>query len=347
MPGAPDDDYDRSGDDGDYRVVLGEESLDWNRLTEDELWEVLDTLGDLLEPLADGRQVVFMERAYDIECLPSVTLADALYTPGSGLPRDARARLQQLLQKCRVIDPRDEDLPQPVRVHDSPWREPSWGMAHALARAAAGRAMSCLVVPTAVGTDGTTESTAPTSSPWSSGWLTFERATETGQELTALHILSAPRDATGFWRGVCTREAVPEAQFFALTGLAFPQLLFSDTLRFQHFKGSYADVLPWLVKLLGLLNDHFAGALAICAGDQKKVQARLKALGAEISPESPNTKKNAQAWQQRMVAYGDEDYRCEWHGKRLWDRDRVHFSLPIPAYDDRILIGIFTGHLST
>jgi hypothetical protein len=47
------------------------------------------------------------------------------------------------------------------------------------------------------------------------------------------------------------------------------------------------------------------------------------------------------------VEYGGGIYRCEWHGKRLWDRDRVHFSLPIAARDDRVLIGIFVGHLDT
>lgn len=27
--------------------------------------------------------------------------------------------------------------------------------------------------------------------------------------------------------------------------------------------------------------------------------------------------------------------------------DRVHFSLPLPEHDDRVLIGIFVGHLAT
>ncbi|MFI7869302.1 hypothetical protein [Streptomyces salinarius] len=57
--------------------------------------------------------------------------------------------------------------------------------------------------------------------------------------------------------------------------------------------------------------------------------------------------KNAKAWEQRNVSHEGTTYRCEWHGKRRWDRDRVHFSLPIPEHDDRVLVGIFVGHLAT
>ncbi|MFJ1545234.1 hypothetical protein [Streptomyces sp. NPDC088246] len=74
---------------------------------------------------------------------------------------------------------------------------------------------------------------------------------------------------------------------------------------------------------------------------------RFKALDLEISSESPNTKKNAKVWEQRNVGHEEATCRCEWHGERLWDRDRVHFSLPIPEHDDRILGGIFVGDLAT
>ncbi|MEV2210765.1 hypothetical protein AB0H86_04540 [Streptomyces sp. NPDC050997] len=319
----------------DYRVVVGEECFDWRELTRSGLRDALDTLGDLLQPFADGRRAAFMEPAYDRECLPSVPLIDALYSCDGELPHDERVRLLQLLNKCRSVEPEETDLPQPVRVADGPWREPSWGMAHALARAAEGRAMSCLLAPYATEPD------------WPSGWLTVTRTTDAGHDEVKAHILRSPEDAQGFWRGVLTHEHVPAERFFTLTEDAFPRLLFAGSLRLHHFKGSYAEVLPWLVKLLGALNDHFTRILADCGGDQRQVIRRFDALGLDISPENANTKKNAKAWEQRNVDHGGATYRCEWHGKRLWDRDRVHFSLPISAYDDRILVGIFVGHLST
>lgn len=332
MPGEPDD---------DYRMVLGEEILDWRELTQTSLRQALSAVADLLEPLADGRKVALMTTAYEVECLPSIALADALYSPDGGLPVDERRRLQPLLDKCRTVQPLDADIPRPVRREGGQWTEPSWGMAHALARAAEGRAMSC-VIGSAVWPKETTEHPG-----WPAGWLMVELSGEGHPRPVALHLLRAADDEPVFWREVLTGEACEEETFFLLSGDAFPQLLFAESLRFQHFDGAYAEVLPWLVKLLGLLSDHFAATLLSCSGDQKKVQARFKALGVDISPESPNTKKNAKAWQQRLVVHDDEQYRCEWHGKRLWDRDRVHFSLPIKNRDGRVLIGIFTDHLDT
>lgn len=106
-------------------------------------------------------------------------------------------------------------------------------------------------------------------------------------------------------------------------------------------------MLPWLVELLGHVNDHFAAELSNCNGVTSQVQARFSAWGVDISPESPSTRQHASAWAQRTVRYGGADRRCDWHGKRLWDRDRVHFSRPIADLGNRILIGIFTSHLDT
>ncbi|MEU9884962.1 hypothetical protein [Sphaerisporangium sp. NPDC051011] len=318
MPGEPDD---------DYRVVLDEGSLDWRHLSKAELRDVLVVFGDLLEPLADGRLAAFMDPAYSTECLPDLTLGDLIYTPHPAVPRDERVRLAKLLDKCRALEPQEEDLPQFVRVNKDGWKEASWGMTHTLVRAATGRAMSCLVVPV---------------TPGPSGWTTVNRETDQ----VDIHILSDPTEATGFWREIYTRELTPEDQFFTLSGLAFPELLFAPSLSFRRFKSAYTEVLPWLVRLLGALNDHFADDLTDHAGDHNQVMARFSALGLDISPESPLTRRNTKAWAERLVTYRDTEYRCEWHGKRLWDRDRVHFSLPIPEQDGRILIGIFVDHLS-
>ncbi|MDX3454033.1 hypothetical protein PV396_19135 [Streptomyces sp. ME02-8801-2C] len=328
---------DSHGED-DYRVVIGEECFDWRALTDTERRDALDALAEVLEPLADGRRTAFLEPAYDTECLPSVTLTDALYTKDGGLPPDERRLLGSLLDKCRMVEPEESDLPQPVRVVEGPWQEPSWGVTHALSRAAAGRATTCLLTWHAPGRE-----------DWPSGWITVEREPVDSHDGVQVHLLRAPEDTPGFWRGVYTHEThepVSADRFFTLTEDAFPGLLFAESLSLSRFKGSYAEVLPWLVQLLGALSDHFAHTLAACSGDQNQVMARFSAMDLDISPESANTKKNAKAWAERNVTYRGSTYRCEWHGKRLWDRDRVHFSLPIPAYDDRVLVGVFRDHLS-
>ncbi|MEX3105120.1 MULTISPECIES: hypothetical protein [unclassified Streptomyces] len=316
----------------DYRVVIGEECFDWRELTDTDRRDALDALSDVLQPLVDGRRVALMDAAYDAKCLPSNTLADALYSPNCELPPDERRLLQRLLDKCRSVDVTDTDLPSPVRITDAPWIEPSWGTAHALSRATTGRAMSCLLPP---------------SHGWPSGWHTVERNTDGARDEVRLHVLTVPEDTLTFWRGVYDHERVPADHFFTLTADAFPRLLFADSLRLNHFKGTYSEVLPWLLKLLAALNDHFGRTLTECGGDQNQVKDRFAALGLDISPESSNTKKNAKAWEQRNVMYQKATYRCEWHGKRLWDRDRVHFSLPLAGHNGRVLVGIFTNHLDT
>lgn len=318
----------RASVDNDYRVVVDEESLNWCGRTDTDLSLIVDRFADLLEPLADGRQVAVMTPAYSMECWESVTLVDISYATDHRVSRDTRVRLARLLDKCRAIDPQeDDDIPQTIRLFGT-WREPSWGMAHALARTVAGRAMSCLIVPI-------------TSFP--SGWTTIERESDRAE--LDIHLLGDPAQLPGFWRGIFDRESVPESAFFSLAELAFPRLMFNQTLSFRRFKGRYEEVLPWLIRLLSALNDHFADAIARHRGDQNRVIAELATYGAEISPESPQTHNDPKAWAQRLTTYEGVEYRCEWHGKRLWDWDRVHFSLPITKYQSRVLIGIFADHL--
>jgi hypothetical protein len=317
----------RGNVDDDYRVVLDEESLNWCGQTDTELRAAVDSFADLLEPLSDGRQVAVMTPAYSVECWEAVTLVEVSFTTDRRVSRDARLRLAKLIDKCRTIDPQDEDIPQQIRMHGS-WRESSWGIAHALTRVAIGRTMCCLTSPIAL-------------TP--SGWTTVEWGADSVE--LDIHFLSDPARLPEFLRGIFSREAVPEGSFFALAELAFPRLIFGHGLTFRRFRGSYAEVLPWLVSLLIALDDNFADSLARYRGNQNQVMTAFSTYGLDISPESPQTHNNPKAWAERLVTYDDADYRCEWHGKRLWNYDRVHFSLPIAKYDGRVLIGIFTDHL--
>ncbi|MEV7179364.1 hypothetical protein [Kitasatospora sp. NPDC093679] len=317
------------GADSDYRFVVDEDSLDWRGRTDVEVHDLVDTLAELLEPLADGRQVVLMTHAYIMECWEGVAVADIAYTADRRVSRDSRVRLAKLLDKCRAIEPQDGDIPQQVRFHDV-CKEPSWGVSHALAQAAAGRAMAVLGVPIVDGP---------------SGWTAFERVAD--QLQVELHLLTDPSQVQEFWRGVFSREPVSPEEFFVLAKRAFTRLLFAEDLNFARFRGNYAEVLPWVVQLLSALDDRFGAALAEHRGDHNRVMAEFSALGIDISPESPQTHKNESAWNRRLVPYGDTRYRCDWHGKRLWNLDRVHFSRPLSEYQGRVLIGIFTDHLPT
>jgi hypothetical protein len=319
------------GDRDRYRVVIDENGLAWGGRTDPDLNLIVDKFADLLEPLADGRQVAVMTPAYSLECWESVTLVDIAYTADRRVSRDARVRLARLFDKCRAIDPQaEDDIPAPIMLHGARHEEPSWGMTHALACAAGGRAMSCLIGPVAV---------CPP------GWTIAEREADDLQ--LEIHLLSEASQLPEFWRGIYDRESIPEDAFFTLADSAFPRLIFAEDLAFGRFSGSYQEVRPWLVRLLSALDDHFAEALVRHRGNTKNVIAEFAAYDVDISPDSPNTHANAKAAAQRLVLYDGIEYRCEWHGKRLWNHDRVHFSLPISKYGDRVLIGIFADHLLT
>jgi hypothetical protein len=312
-------------DDHDYRVVIDEAGLDWRGQPDTNLREIVDDFSDLLEDLADGRHVAIMTSAYGVECWESVTLVGMHYTDSRRISRDARVRLATLLDRCRTIELQDDEIPQPIQLHGT-WLEPSWGMAHALARAANGRAMSCLIGPAA----------------FPPGWTVIERRTDSALEI---HLLNKSMQLPEFWRGIYHREKVSESAFFELAEAAFPNLIFHQSLTLHRFRGNYQEILPWLTRLLAAVNDHFAEVVSRHHGDHDRIIAEFSTYGVSISPESPQTHNNPKAWAQRIVTYKDIEYRCEWHGKRLWDRDRVHFSLPIKKYSDRILVGVFTDHL--
>jgi hypothetical protein len=311
----------------DYRVVIDEDSLDWRELTQHDVISVVDVLADLLQPMADGQSVALMDLAYDIESLPGVPFSNIPYRSATGISRDARVRLAKLMDKCRTLQPDADDIPRPVNVDGGPQRELSWGVTHAVGRAAAGRRMSCLAA-TPDGTD--------------SRWLTV---TDSAGVRVEVHRMSGTDGLRSFWRTVIGAEARADDHFFESVHLCFPNLIFEPSLRFHPFHGSFGEVLPWLVQLLGAVNDDFAATLAQCQGDQNQVIARFSAAGLTISPESPNTRKDTRAWAARHVEFAGRSVRCEWHGKRLPTIDRVHFSLPLPEHDGRILVGIFVDHL--
>ncbi|GAB3737383.1 hypothetical protein GCM10027598_64660 [Amycolatopsis oliviviridis] len=317
----------RGAADDRYRVVVDEGSLDWRGRADLDPADAVDDLADLLDPLTTGKQVALMDHAYEVECWESVRLFELFTTRDPRVPRDSRVRLATLLDKCHSVSPEDDDLPQEVEVGGTT-AERSFGFCHVLALASAGRAMSCLVASPEVEI---------------AGWTTVKRQTPPAE--LDIHLLTAPGQLPDFWRGVLRRERITETQFFALAGRAFPELLFADSLSFGRFKGAREEVIPWLIDLLSGINDSFASSLIRHQGDRKKVIKEFSTYGITISPDSTLTHKNPQAWAQRLVEFEGVRYRCEWHGKRVWNCDRVHFSLPIEKYSGRILVGIFAEHL--
>lgn len=318
MPGA--------GGGEPYRFVVDESSFDFRGLTEEQLTDALDDFSDALAELGASRPVAVSPWWAETECADGQQLYQVLYEgapPKAG--RDARLRMQSLMDRCPIWDTDLPGLPDEVEL-DGTTREMAWSLGYALVRTGEGSTVGCLVFP---------RSEAP------SGWRKVSAATVEA----SVYFFGDPSALSDFWRELFRRENVAEHDFFARAREAFPELVFADSLTFNKFDGSYLVMRDWVVAVLGVVHDHFADAYTANPGNTRAVQAALGNHGLNLSPESPNTKSKPKIMKQRDVEYQNETYRCEWHGKEKPDRNRIHFSLPDQRLGGRILIGIFTDHL--
>ena len=140
---------------------------------------------------------------------------------------------------------------------------------------------------------------------------------------------------------------------------AFPSLFFRENIAAQisKFSESYLPSMrPKIVQALSDLNDYLPAVLAETK-HAPDVENRFNALSQfSISPESPNTRRNASAIKERDVTVEKRGpggaverftVRCEWHLKIHATRDRIHFHFGVPAIaGNKIIIGIFCDHLT-
>ncbi|GAA3615492.1 hypothetical protein ACG5V6_17095 [Streptomyces chitinivorans] len=320
MPGAADGER--------YRFVVDEVGFDFRGLADDELTGHLDAFNDMLDEVLRRYPVGASPWWSETECADGHEMWRFLYEregPYAVSP-DVRRRLALLMDRCSTWDSGAARLPDRVEVAGSEL-EAAWSVGYAMHRAWAGHATACLVLPAAD----------------RSGWLAVT-CEEGGADV---FFLSGAPGITHFWRGTFRREDVPESVFFDRAREAFPELEFAPGLTFRKFDGTYREMREWVVDVLGVLNDHFAGALAAHSGQPQAVQAELGRFGLDLSPESPNTRGKPRIMRQRKVEHEGQTYDCEWHAKKERHRNRVHFTLPEQRLGGRILVGIFTDHLDT
>ncbi|MFB6504655.1 hypothetical protein ACFYXP_07040 [Streptomyces sp. NPDC002466] len=325
MPGA--------GDGEPYRIVVDESSFDFRGLTEERLTDLLDDFSDTLEELFEEQAVAVSPFWLDVECVDDRAVYDVLYegeAPRAG--RDARLRMVRLMDRCPTWDTDLSGLPDRVEVVGTE-RDFAWSLCYAWWQTRQRRHVACLVFPAEA----------------RSGWLPVSAIDGVVGEPMAekvFHFVD-PSALSEFWRSLFERENTTEQDFFDRARQSFPGLVFADSLSFRKFDGTYTEMRDWVVKILGVVHDHFADAMTLHSGQPHQVQAELGRFGLALSPESPNTRSKPGIMKQRDVDHEGETYRCEWHGKKERHRNRVHFSLPEARLGGRILIGIFVDHLDT
>lgn len=312
-----------------HRIVVDESGFDFRGLSRDELADHLDDFNDALDELLSAHQVAVSPWWGEQLCTDDLELCQFLYDVRSshGVSPDIRRRLGLLLDRCRTWDVGPEDdFPDEVHIAGSA-SATAWSVGYALSRTLAGFCIACLVFPAVV----------------HRGWVEVSGAPGTVE----MYFFGEASGLLPFWRALFEREDVPESAFFDRALDAFPALVLAPGLSFRRFDGTYREMRSWVVKVLGVLNDHFERALTAHSGQPSAVQAELGAFGVDLSPESPNTRAKPRIVRQRDVQHDGEVYRCEWHAKKDPHRNRVHFSLPEQRLEGKIFIGIFVDHLDT
>lgn len=308
------------------RILFDESSLELLPTDLDEVNRSLTGLGDTLEALllAQGKDVHVSDLLYDQPCLGE-DLTAILFTLGR-LDRDVCRRLSRLLDRCRSWSVFGAAVGGQVIVAGRPV---AVGSSLTLAVELAGRAhnAACLGVDAA-------------------GHSGFQPVVVDGRTQQVFFFASAEQ-LTSFWRELFERENVVEANFFVLAREAFDALVFCETLSFRRFAGSYSELRGPVVGILSGLNDHFAAVHERCRGVRHEVQAVLRGVGVNVSPESPGTHGSERLMAHRWVQHKGREYRCEWHAKVERHRNRVHFALPDERLGGRILVGLFVDHLPT
>jgi len=301
------------------RIIIDESSLDIQHRDVDEASRTFGAFADALQVLllTQQRIVLRSDLLYGQPCL-GVDLATVLFDSRRAVPlldHDVRRRVGRLLDRCQSWS----ELTGLV--------EPGSGLDLAVDLALKGHNLACLVIDL-----------VPRRA--------FHQVTVDARTAEIFFFAEAG-ELTGFWRALFRREGVDEQRFFILARDAFDNLVLARSLSFRHFDGTYYQLRDPVVKILSVLNDHFARAFADCRGVPHEVQAQLGRFGSDVSPESPGTHRKAKLMARRTVAHDGRQYRCEWHAKIERHRNRIHFAPPDPTLGGRILIGIFADHLPT
>lgn len=311
----------------EVRVVIDETSFDFRGLEASSIEDYLDDFSDTVWELREDSIATWKP-----PMLEAVTCADGyelfsylMGAPGNLIDRDTRLRFFSLIGKCPEWDDSAPEYLEVTFTEGAPVMALS--AAFALTLALRRQGVACLVFGACTRHDFVTVSS--------------------GAACANIFFFTTAAALKVFWRSLYELEDIPEADFFTLANLAFPDLLFNPDLTFRRFEGAYRDLRRLIVSHLSVLNDDFLRAYRAANGIARDVEATLASIGCPgISPESPNTHKKERVMRMRDVEYRGSAIRCEWHTKIEPHRNRIHFAFG-DSFGSMIFVGIFVDHLDT
>lgn len=309
---------------GEARFVVDEGVLSLDNVPKEQRRVLLYALTEQLNTLQHlGEDVGILNGWGALVCLNGDDVAMVL-AQSRVLDRDQSLRLLTLLSRCPAWDQDNTVVTDPAVFVD--------GVPHKGYGVARARELTLLRQWTAVVT---------TQHRFSEGVHSVD---DLSQSLAAeVYFVVSDAGVPAFFRMLYELDDVPEGQFFELARLAFPNLVFAETVDFRHFEGSYATLRSVVVHHLGQINDRFAEALVAGHGVSSEVSSRM---GIAVSIEG-STRSSERLMARRDVEFRGKRYRCEWHSKIEAHRNRIHFHAGDSKTGGRILIGIFHRHLPT
>jgi hypothetical protein len=295
----------------------------WDGIATMSLNDEIAFFVDLLKHLRENRTPVGIVGGWGaMKVTAEDDLATILSHHDSVIDRDLRQLMLGLLGKCEIWD----DNPSVV-VSDDALRVDgksyaSLGVAYAVDAASKGRGIGILTMT-------------------HTGFLGLCDV-EHGNNSYGVSFSVQPLDLKYFYRSLYALENVRVTGFFDTAAKAFPDLCFADRLDFSRFDGGYS-LRDEVVRHLSVLNDNFLNFYRSENGNSAQISIHI---GIDVSIEG-NTRSSERLMAMRDISYEGSAYRCEWHSKIEPHRNRVHFHPGDSLTQNKILIGIFVGHLPT
>lgn len=315
------------------KLALDETALICDAIPADTVAIALESLADLLvEARKPSQDVVRFTDLYEFEVHGARTVAEMLFDPHFPvrLERDLRRRLQISFDRCVDWDPDEIGSDLDVTIGAASFFAPTIAFAH-----------SCRMLrrkPETVGCLGADQISGR------AGLLHVVRAGVTA----GVNFVACTTGLRDVARTALDLDGLTNTEYFQAASAAFPELEFVDGLAQQvrRLDGGFEANRMELTRHLAALNDHYAAAFDGHPPPNETI-ARMKALGnIDMSPESPQTRANRSAWNERRVEHRGTAIYCDWHLKMTPTVNRIHFHPARPGVSDRPVVGVIHAHLS-
>lgn len=168
----------------------------------------------------------------------------------------------------------------------------------------------------------------------------------------AMHLVSQPRDLPAALRKHFIGAKIEQKYFHAFCNGMFPNLYFHTSPdNLKNIGVSYTEYVRMIVDYFSYLNDFASDHFD--SNEDHVIIASAGSKGVTISPESPKTRRNGDAMEERDIDIDGTKLRCEWHAKITAKNGRIHFyarkGRPERVRNitgTKVIIGILADHLT-